>query len=249
MPLLPHWLVLGTHLHTFTSSTVHEGQLRTPTLFMPHLHAPSLWFKKLPEELLNSKTFGNGLSITQSSAFRSWKNPNKRSQTLEHYTLHHKTSTPFKDFPWLDSLLNCFIHRLQKERLKKPNTKTTNIHSPKTKRKTPSEQPEVWATYWGFLLSTNSLIKSKQTKPITIKALEPQRFPCLWSRMLLHLIHILLLSHKKYSSVSEQFCLSAKVTQNQCAPEKALKLLYSMAVEHPRAFLNHSLSWPKKASL
>lgn len=101
------------HLHR---STVHEGQLRTPTLFMPHLHAPSLWFKELPEELLNIKTFGNGLSITQSAAFRSWKNPNKCSQTLEHYILHHKTSKPFKDFPWLDSLLNCFIHRPQKER-------------------------------------------------------------------------------------------------------------------------------------
>lgn len=159
MPLLPHRLVL----HTFTCSTVHEGQLRMPTLFMPHLYAPSLWFKKLLE-LLNINTFGNGLSILQSSAFRSWKTPNKRSQTLEHYTLHHKTSILLKDFLKLDSLLNCLIHSPQKERLKKPNTKTTNTHPPKTKTRTPSEQPEVWATYWGFLLFTNSLIKSKQTK-------------------------------------------------------------------------------------
>lgn len=64
--------------------------------------------------------------------------------------------------------------------------------------------------------------------------------------MLLHLIHILLLSHQKYSSVSEQFCLSAKIIQNQCAPEKALDL---MAVERPWDFVNDSLFWPKKASL
>lgn len=43
--------------------------------------------------------------------------------------------------------------------------------------------------------------------------------------------------------------MSAKIIQNQCAPEKALKFLDLMAVEHPCAFLNHSLSWPKKASL
>lgn len=66
--------------------------------------------------------------------------------------------------------------------------------------------------------------------------------------MLLHLFRILLLSHKKYSSVSEQFSLSAKMIQNQHAPEKALKFLDLMAMEQPCAFLNHSLSWPKKAS-
>lgn len=187
------------HLHLQHSPW--RTHLRTPTLFMPHLHAPSLWFRKLPEELLNINTFGNGLSIMQPSAFRSWKNPNKCSQTSEHYTVPHKTSMPLKDFPSLDSLLNCFIHSPQKERFKKPNIKTTNTHPPKTKTTRSSEQPEVWATYWGLLLCTNSLIKSKQTKSITTKALESQRFPCLWRKMLLHLIHILLLSYKKYSSV------------------------------------------------
>lgn len=43
--------------------------------------------------------------------------------------------------------------------------------------------------------------------------------------------------------------MSAKIIQNKCAPEKALKFLDFMAVEHPWASLNHSLSWPKKASL
>lgn len=68
------------------------------------------------------------------------------------------------------------------------------------------------------------------------------------NEMPVHLICILLLSNKKYSSVSEQFCLSAKIIQNQYAPEKALKFLDLMAVEDLWAFLNHSLSRPKKAS-
>lgn len=31
-----------------TCSTVHEGQLRLPTLFMPHLHAPFTMVQKIP---------------------------------------------------------------------------------------------------------------------------------------------------------------------------------------------------------
>lgn len=48
--------------------------------------------------------------------------------------------------------------------------------------------------------------------------------------------------------MSEQFYFSAKIIQNQCASEKALKFLDLMAEEHPWAFLNHSLSWPEKTS-
>lgn len=79
-------------------------------------------------------------------------------ETLGRYSLHQKTFTLLAHFPELDSLLNCFIHRPQKE--KKTNLKPQS-HPPKTKTNPPSKQPGVWATYRGFFLSTNNLIKNQ----------------------------------------------------------------------------------------
>lgn len=92
-------LVLRTH--TFTSSTVHEGQLQTFKLFMPRFYMLPYWgSKKPPQLLLNINNFGNGLSIMQSSALRSWKKTANTLKTLEQYSLHQKTLTLLR-FPWI----------------------------------------------------------------------------------------------------------------------------------------------------
>jgi len=56
-------------------------------------------------------------------------------EALEQHSLHQKTFTLLRDFPELDSLLNCFIHRPQKERKKKKKTPNKPQMHPKIPNK------------------------------------------------------------------------------------------------------------------
>lgn len=132
-------LVLRTHTSTpsLQVQSMRDSSRRSHCLWHPFTCSLIVVQKNSRNKVLNINNFGNGLSITQSSAFRSLKKTNTlRGSTA--IKLYQKTSILLRDFRELDCVLNCFIQRPQREKKKiKTNTQT---HSPKNKIKTPSKQ-------------------------------------------------------------------------------------------------------------
>lgn len=134
-------LVLRTHTSTpsLQVQSMRDSSRRSHCLWHPFTCSLIVVQKNSRNKVLNINNFGNGLSITQSSAFRSLKKTNtlRGSTAIKPY---QKTSILLRDFPELDCVLNCFIQRPQREK-KKNKQKQTHKHTPqKNKIKTPSKQ-------------------------------------------------------------------------------------------------------------
>lgn len=111
----------------------------------------------------NTSKSGNGLSVMQFSAFRSWKKPNSPGD-FKAIQPTPENIYPARRFSWTWFSLE-LLHSQTTERKKEKKKLKSQSHTPKTKKNPPSKQPGVWAIYWGFFLSINTLIKKNPKSP------------------------------------------------------------------------------------